>query len=186
MPYDRHMPGVAPSSLHDAQDAEDRRLLEAGEVDALVEAYWGVIVRRCTLRLGADAGADAAAEVVLRLLRELRAGKTYSAVPFRVVVHKVIEWKVLEHLSGGPDELPLADWDAPVEGAQSEVDDRSAFDWLLHELTATERRVVELRWWYGRSPQQIADALGMTRNAVDQRLHHAHRRIRTRLEGGGA
>ena len=33
--------------MHDARDAEDTRLLEAGEYGLLVEGYYGVILDRC-------------------------------------------------------------------------------------------------------------------------------------------
>ena len=37
--------------MHDARDAEDTRLLEAGEIGLLVEGYLGVIYDRCRLKL---------------------------------------------------------------------------------------------------------------------------------------
>lgn len=83
--------------MHDARDAEDTRLLEAGEFRLLIDGYTGVIYDRCRLKLrGSDATEDVAHEVVLRLLAELKRGRRYR-VPFRVVVHNVIDWKAKEH-----------------------------------------------------------------------------------------
>ena len=97
------MSEVTSSSMHDAQDAEDRRLLAAGHFSALVEGYYDVIIKRCTLKTrSADVGVDVASEVVIRLLKELKGGKTYP-VPFRVVVHKVSDWKVLGHFQAVAD-----------------------------------------------------------------------------------
>ena len=50
------------------------------------------LLPRCVAALRGHADAeDVAQDVKLRLLREAQAGKTY-AVPYRVVVHKVIQW----------------------------------------------------------------------------------------------
>src|SRR5947207_293461 len=103
------MPGLTTSSMHDARDAEDKRLLNAGEYARLVESYYGVIVKRCQARTKSDGEAfDVAADVVVRLLSELKAGKHY-AVPFRVVVHKVIGWKLAEHFAGRSHHTELGD-----------------------------------------------------------------------------
>ena len=80
-------------------------------IGLLVEGYLGVILDRCRLKLrSADDAVDVAHEVVVRLLAELKRGRRYR-VPFRVVVHKVIEWKVEGALPGDAvDEDELEDW----------------------------------------------------------------------------
>jgi hypothetical protein len=76
--------------MHDARDAEDTRLLAAGEYSALVESYYGVMLDRCRTRVWPEPdGIAVAAEVAIRLLSELERGRRHL-VPFRVVVHKVI------------------------------------------------------------------------------------------------
>ena len=57
--------------MHDARDAEDTRLLEAGEHKALLEGYYGVILDRCRLKVGGASYVDVAHEVVVRLMAEL-------------------------------------------------------------------------------------------------------------------
>ena len=84
----------APTSLsmHDARDAEDRRLLEEKNHKQLLAGYFHLVRERCFLRLRKqDAADDAAQQVFERLLKELRAGKTYP-VPYRVVVAFVTDW----------------------------------------------------------------------------------------------
>ena len=77
--------------MHDARDEEDRRLLGAGE-HALLRSYYEIIIQRCNVRCRTrDDALECAQAVAVRLLSELKRGKRYS-VPFRVVVHKVIEW----------------------------------------------------------------------------------------------
>jgi hypothetical protein len=44
--YDRGVAELTTSSMHDARDAEDRRLLDAGELSLLVESYYGVMAWR--------------------------------------------------------------------------------------------------------------------------------------------
>ena len=93
------MSDLTVASMHDAHDAEDRRLLEAGGFRQVVESYYGVTLDRCRARVWPEDQATAvAAEVAIRLLSELKRGRRYQ-VPFRVVVHKVIGWKIKEHLS---------------------------------------------------------------------------------------
>src|SRR5581483_3980688 len=101
------MADVIVSGMHDARDAEDRRLLEEGAHARLLESYYAVIVDRCAARLPAEDALDVAADVVVRLLSELERGRRYTA-PFRVVGHNVIGWKIKEHWArrqGEPLEL---------------------------------------------------------------------------------
>src|SRR6476659_9413337 len=107
--------------MHDARDAEDKRLLGARQYAELVESYYGVIVKRCQARTKSDGEAfDVAADVVIRLLSELKVGKRYT-VPFRVVVHKVIGWKLAEHFAGRSQHAALGD-DITDEGSYEIVD----------------------------------------------------------------
>src|SRR6266540_4489886 len=80
--------------MHDARDVEDKRLLEAGDHKLLLAGYFHAVRELCFLRLRDREATDEAAQIVLlRLLNELKRGKTYT-VPFRVVVWKVVEWTV--------------------------------------------------------------------------------------------
>jgi RNA polymerase sigma factor (sigma-70 family) len=169
------------SSVHDARDAEDQRLLEAGEYARLVETYYGVIVKRCQARTKSDGAAfDVAADVVIRLLGELKGGKRY-AVPFRVVVHKVIGWKLAEHFAGRSRDVELGD-DIADGGSIEIVDESSDLMTLLEGLPQREREVAGLRIVGGLEPDAIAARLGINRNNVDQAWHRAKRKLRERLE----
>ena len=60
------------SSMHDACNAEDNRLLAAGDFALLIEGYYGLIVDRCRVSTRSEADAlDVASAVVVRLLGEL-------------------------------------------------------------------------------------------------------------------
>lgn len=169
--------------MHDARDAEDIRLLAAGELDLLMEGYYGLILNRCRARIRDERDAiGVAAEVVIRLLGELKRGKTY-AVPFRVVVNQVIGWKIKEHFApAAVTEVELGDdagsADDPFEAFEAEHDLRA----LVADFPQREREVILLRLIEGISPDEIAERLDTTRNNVDQGWFHGLRRMARRLE----
>ena len=165
--------------MHDARDAEDKRLLENGDHRRLVESYYETIIQWCTVRTRSrDAGVDVATNVVIRLLGELERGKTYT-VPFRVVVSQVVRYKCIEYFAAKSDTLELDDREGP--DPYDLVHERDAFDRLLNGLTDLEREIVTLRWWYGWEIEDIATHLGRTRNAIDQRISTASKKLRERV-----
>jgi RNA polymerase sigma factor (sigma-70 family) len=165
--------------MRDERDAEDARLLEEGDIAGLLAAYSDIIVGRCVARLrGDDAAYDVAQDVRHRLLAEFRRGKRYK-VPYRVVVHKVIDWTLSEHFEGRNTAVPLPDnWEPPVDDSTESVLSRYYLVDLFGSLPERTRRVLELRYVGGLEIEQIADRLGLTRNAVDQALHRGHAKLR--------
>ena len=117
--------------------------------------------------------------VVERLLGELRRGRV-DAVPFRVVVHNVVRWKLAEHFGArrhdGLDEEPVAS-DDPC----GEMEEGISLEQILRDLPHREREVLEMRYLDGCEIADIARALGTTRNAVDQALFRGRRRLRELL-----
>lgn len=166
---------------HD-RDAEDTRLLEASDHAALLAAYYPVIRERCRLRLAADDADEVTHRVVDRLLGELRRGKRYS-VPFRVVVHMVIEWKLREHFTGRRTYLLPEDWDPEAPDPYAGFESRYDFGVLVANLPETSRRVVALRYLGGLEIDDIAQALKMERNAVDQALWRGRKAILEKISG---
>jgi hypothetical protein len=150
------------AQIHDARDAEDRRLLEAGELDVLLEAYYGVILRRCRARIWNDTAVDVAAEVVIRLLSKLRAG-TADAVPFRVAVHHVTGEKIVEHL-----------------GRHARVGNVYDLELLVGELPQPAREVALLRLGEGLEPAEIAARLGIERHAAAEAWRSAKALLRAK------
>jgi len=168
--------------MHDARDAEDRRLREAGEHKLLLAGYFHAVRERCFLRLrDHDAGDEAAQRVFERLAGELARGRTYP-VPFRVVVHMVTDWTLRGCDGGAKRDSPLPDgWDPAAPDAFTSVDERLDLERLFDELPARQREVAELLYRDGLSHAEIARRLGVTRNAVDQALHNAHRNLAEKL-----
>jgi RNA polymerase sigma factor (sigma-70 family) len=168
--------------MRDARDAEDALLLENGDHAALIAAYHAIVVQRCLIAVRSEAGYDVAQNVFERLLKELTARKRYR-VPYRVVVHKVVDWTVQEHFQGLPTDVPLPDgWD-PVDEADPyrTVEDDEVLAALFADLPEGSRRVLELRYREGLGIDEVAERLGMTRNAVDQALHRGHSKLRERI-----
>lgn len=168
--------------MHDARDVEDKRLLEAGDHKLLLAGYFHAVRELCFLRLRDREAADEAAQtVLLRLLNELKRGKTYT-VPFRVVVWKVVEWTVRGFYPGAKAEDTLPDdWD-PAAGDEYEgVEDEYDFGRLVADLPSRQREVLDLIHRQGLSHAQAAEKLGITRNAVDQALHNGHRKLAEKL-----
>ena len=168
--------------MHDVRDAEDTRLLEEGRFTELLAAYFHPVRERCFLRLrDRDAGDDVAQIVFVRLLRELQAGKRY-AVPFRVAVWMVVEWTMRGTYPGAKEGPALPDdWDGAASDAFAEWESSHDLGVLFADLPARQREVLELRYLRGLEIPEIADRLGLRRNAVDQALHNGHRKLRERL-----
>jgi DNA-directed RNA polymerase specialized sigma24 family protein len=170
---------VTSDQSRNARDAEDALLLETGDHTALLAAYYPVVRQRCMLGVRGDAAEDVAHDVCARLASELCRGKRYR-VPYRVVVHQLVSWTIKDHHAGIPTDLPLPyGWDAvgadnPFALFESDYD----LDQLLHGLSDGDREVAELRYRSALEIDQIAERLGKQRNAVDQALWRAHRKLR--------
>lgn len=165
------------------RDARDRRWWDEGDLTRLIHEYWDYAYTRAALRTRDRALAeDVRQAAFLRLMHEHRMGRRYS-VPVRVVIVKLCDWTAKE-LLGAPHGFPLPDgWDpAASDGALDEVEFRLAVEGTLHVLAPREAEVVRLRWLEDREIEEIADRLGMARNAVDQALHRAHAKMRDEWE----
>lgn len=170
--------------MHDARDAEDKRLLEAGECERLLENYVYLVREWTLVRLRDREAADEVSQrVFLRLLRELRAGKRY-VVPFRVVVWKVVDFMCRGYEWSARREGTLPEeWDPEAPDAFTAWEDECDVAKMLADLPQRQREVLELVYLEGMGPEQIAARLGVKRNAVDQALHNGHRKLAERLGG---
>lgn len=168
--------------MHDARDAEDMRLLEAGEIGLLLEGYLGVILDRCRTKVrNPEDALDVAQNVYERLLAELKRGRRYR-VPFRVVVHQVTGWKVQEHFQAKRYERDIEE---SLYHLSTESDEPlgadAGFEAMLDGLTELEADVIRLH--YGDADldfQTIATHLGREANAVHQIHFRALAKLRKR------
>ena len=168
--------------MHDARDAEDSRLLEAGDHAALLRSYYETIILRCRVRTRREDDAlECAQAVAVRLLSELKRGRRYP-VPFRVVVHKVIEWTTKGFYERGRAVLVEIEDDLFADGnPYDDVETRYDLERALALLPDGDGQVARLRLIDGLEIDEIAEALGKTRNAVDQALHRSRRRLQELL-----
>ncbi len=157
--------------MHDARDAEDKRLLEAKEHTQLLENYVYLVQEWAALRVrDRQAAAEVVQRVFLRLASELAAGKSY-ALPYRVVVWNVVkwmsrgyEWTVKEGASlpeewGGPAPDELERWEG----------EHDLFVWIadLPDRQARSRR--------GRQAPPPQRSPGQWRTSVSSRTASAPR-----------
>jgi RNA polymerase sigma factor (sigma-70 family) len=167
------------------RNAEDDRLLAAGDHATLLATYYDIIVGRCLARLRNESDAyEVAHRVIERLIGELHRGRTYT-VPYSVVVNKVVNWKMVEFFAGdGESPLP-EDWDAgdPVD-PYAEFEGDFDLEATFAPLPERTREVLDLYYRRGLEPAQIGETLGMDRNAVYQRLHQGHARLREAFRDG--
>ena len=164
-------------------DAADAQLLEDGNIAALLAKYHDVILGRCIARLRGHADAeDVAQGVRLRLVAEFRRGKRYGDTPYRVIVHQVIGWTIADYFEGRPTDVALPeDWNPTEPDAGENVVSYYYLEELLAPLPERARRVLELRYIRGAEIPQIAEELGISRNAVDQALYRGHEALRAAL-----
>ena len=170
--------------MRDARDALDRELLARDEIDELLAAYVDVVSARCRARLDVH-GDDAAQAVCERLWRELKAGRHRDGrVPFRVVVHQVIDW-TCKGWTGAilSTDLELEEWDEPEPGnIADDVAARLDMEEFVLSLPAGDGAVARLRILQGREIDEIAAELDMRRNAVDQALYRVRKKLVAWLE----
>jgi DNA-directed RNA polymerase specialized sigma24 family protein len=169
--------------MHDARDAEDKRLLEAGEIDLLLAGWYETIVGRCVARLRTPAGHDAAQAVCERLWRELKRGRHRDgAWPFRVIVHKVIDYTCRGWHEPGWRENEWIDLDAPIPDPGGEVDARLDLETFVGTLPPADAEVAQLWLLEELDSPQIAEQLGKLPNAVYQARSRIAARLREWLE----
>jgi RNA polymerase sigma factor (sigma-70 family) len=170
---------VTDERMRDARDAEDALYLEAGDHARLIAAYYDVVLQRCLARVPGPSGWDVAHAAIARLLGELQRGRRYP-VPYRVVVHQVVTWTIKEHWQGLPTDRPLPEnWDQlTIEHGFSLFEQDFDLERLFGQLPVAQRAVCELRYRDGLEIDEIAQQLGKTRNAVDQALHNAHKKLK--------
>lgn len=73
---------------------------------------------------------------------------------------------------------PAAD---PMHVVVQRADDKVVTD-AVRRLKPADREIVMLDVWEGLSRAEIADAMGMTRSAIDQRIHRAYQKLSRTLK----
>ena len=172
----------------DESDAIDTRLLADGRLGDVLARHYDDLLARARMRIGLVDADDALQAALLRVVGEVKAGRTYP-IPIRAVLHQVLTWTMREMWSSGrrrTAHLPEG-WDAPdpeAADAFAEIEGTSWVEDVVGVLPPREREVMTLLIVHGLTIERIASRLGIERNAVDQALFRARKAIRESLNGG--
>ena len=170
--------------MPDARDAEDKRLLENGDIDLLLAGWYETIVGRCVAKMRGPVGEDVAQFVCERLWRELKAGKHRDGRwPFRVIVHQVIGYACNGWYEKGWSELELMEIDGPIpDDFTGDIDLQLTIEMFVTTLPPGDGEVARM-WLLERlESDQIAERLGKEPNAVYQARFRINKRLREWLE----
>jgi DNA-directed RNA polymerase specialized sigma24 family protein len=171
------------SSMHDARDAEDKRLLEAGEINLLLAGWYDTIVNRCVARMRGPVGHDVAQAVCERLWRELKNGRHRDGRwPFRVIVHKVIDYTCAGWYEPGWGEAELLEIDEAAPDPTADIDTDLDLETFITTLPPEDGKIAALWLLDNLVPEQIATRLEKKPNAVYQARSRVSKRLREWLE----
>jgi RNA polymerase sigma-70 factor, ECF subfamily len=150
----------------------------------LYRRYVNDVYRFCYRRLGAEAdAADATSVVFTRALTNIKGCQAHSFRPWLFTIARNV---VTDHYrSARPVEALTDAYELPDRAVSPEEhairgDERRSLEVALAHLTDDQRSIIELRL-AGLSAQEIATALGKSRNAIDQMQYRAVSRLRALL-----
>ncbi len=156
--------------------------------DQIFERHHQDVIRYCVRRLGASDGPDAAAEVFVvawRRLDQIPDGESAKAwllgVAYRIVSNeyrgRARRGRLvgrLSHMRG--DDSSQVEVVGSIGGVVT----------VLESLRPLDQEVLRMVAWDELSRSEIAEILGISENAVDQRLFRARARLRDRLSRSDA
>jgi DNA-directed RNA polymerase specialized sigma24 family protein len=170
--------------MNDARDAEDKRLLENGEIDLLLAGWHETIVGRCIANMRGPVGEDVAQFVCERLWKELKAGKHRTGRwPFRVIVHQVIGYVCAGWYEKGWSEGELIEIDGAADDTfTGDVELQLTLEAFVATLPPADGEVARLWLLQRLEIDEIAERLGKLANAIYQARSRISPRLREWLE----
>ena len=165
-------------------DRDDRGL----RFDPLFKSHHAAIYRYCARRLGGPDAEDAAADVFAVAWRRLddmppddgERAWLYG-VAYRVVANHYRSRDRRSRLTTRLRDL-VGGTGGGVEVNATTDGDSDLVLMALDEMSPTDRELLRLSAWDGLNRAEIAYVLGIKENAVDQRLHRARARLKTRFD----
>ena len=88
------------------------------------------------------------------------------------------------HATKKAETIPLEEEPAEPE-KQLALEDRNALRDALHALGEPDGKILVWKYYYGLATKEIAAALGMKENTIDQRARRGLQKLRAKLEEGG-
>jgi len=155
--------------------------------DPLFAANYQAIYRYCVRRLGPNDAEDVTADVFAVAWRRLdqmpvddRSRAWLFGVAYRVVGNQYRGRLRQSRLSARLHTM----WtdDEGTAKAETAGEDVERLLTALDRLSASDRELLRLSAWDGLTRSEIAFVLGITENAVDQRLHRARSRLKARFD----
>jgi RNA polymerase sigma-70 factor (ECF subfamily) len=155
--------------------------------DPLFQAHYDAIYRYCARRLGVSEAEDAAADVFAvawRRLDDIPDGSDRAwlfGVAYRLIGNR---YRSRRRQIGLTTRLRAVPGGAVASGPDPDQTRDEEVDLLLRaldQLSPVDRELLRLSAWDGLDRGEIALVLGISENAVDQRLHRARSRLKTRF-----
>jgi RNA polymerase sigma-70 factor (ECF subfamily) len=179
--------GTASAEVTDADLLKRLRTSDRGALDTLLERHWAVVYRYALRRTGShDAASDVAQDVFCRvwerratwrgdgsvrgLLFRLTRNATVSRFRRQRARQRAMQGFIALHVDDGPDS-------SPAERAEL----RGALRRAIADLPSRRREVFLLRMIEGLSYEEIAGAMGTSRQTVANQLSHALATLRRSL-----
>jgi RNA polymerase sigma-70 factor (ECF subfamily) len=173
----------------DGDLAERFARAEAGAFEEVVERYQAMVARLAYRLLGWSGEAeDVVQDVFLAALKNasgFRRGAMLSTWLTTITLNKcrshrrgvLARLRMLAGLGRGPKQ----ETGAAADVGLAEKEEFSRVQEAMRQLSARDREVVVLHYLEGNSVEEMAGLLGVTRGAVEVRLHRARGRLRKLL-----
>jgi RNA polymerase sigma-70 factor, ECF subfamily len=183
--------------MNDADLAHGLRQRDPTSLAALVDAYADPVyrlVRRILAGAGRPEDVEECANDVFVAAWERIDRFDPARAPLRTWLLMLAKYEALRRrraLGHGPEvgwldeaqDLPGAE--VPPEEALARREERQAIQTALNELPPIEKQLVYRRYFLGERVDRLAAALGLTRQAADNRLWRARQFLREKLLGIG-
>jgi RNA polymerase sigma-70 factor, ECF subfamily len=170
-------------------EATDDQLVAAAQhalpaFEHLYRRYVNDVYRFCLRRLDSETdAADATSAVFTRALSSIKSCQAHSFRPWLFTIARNVvtdHYRAAKQTHALDESLEIADRASGPEELAIQGDERRSLAAVLGRLTDEQRSIIELRL-AGLSANEIASALGKSRNAIDQMQFRAVARLRTLL-----
>ena len=184
----------APASRRSPEQAEERLLVEAAQMDPArfaelyelnFERVYAFIARRVGDR---DAAEDLTSEVFHKALANLRRfqwrGVTFAAWLLRIAGNAIADRSQRTGRELAVDDPPEMSEEARADVDLEEVEHQARLFRLVEQLPADQRRVIAMRFAEEKSIREIAEQLGRTEGAVKQLQFRGLQNLRAQINSG--
>lgn len=157
----------------------------------LYEKHYHEVLAYCTRRIGRDDADDVTADVFAVAWRRIDTVELSTARPWLygiargVLANRFRSGRRHRQLVGKVQRLAATPNESLDVQVLQRAADREVLD-VVRSLKPADREVLLLAAWEGLTGSEIADALGISVSAAEQRLHRAKRRLARKLSPADA